>query len=273
MVTKKDIQHYTAHGYVRLPGVIHSSAITLGRAVMKDWAERRIRRWQDEGLVSRRLGAGGFRTRLANAWAQIERKPRFNIATLRNEVIGPQMFRFISHPSLLGVAAALLGTHDISVNGVFLARARLPDDVATGVPWHRDGVYCPGSEKVHVVTIWVPLHDVTTRDGCLELASGLHLGRGRIADPTLKEAQKLRGEIVPARAQDAICFTHRTPHRSGPNLSKKVRWSIDVRYEATKTASTYAQTYGFVARCADGRPTPYLQWLGKLQSAATSAHP
>ena len=61
---------------------------------------------------------------------------------------------------------------------------------------------------------------------------------------------------------DVLCFTQRTPHRALPNEREFVRWSMDFRYEATRTAT--GGSLGFVARSSDSRnETTAQEWLEK----------
>lgn len=253
----REREAFARDGFVRLRGVIPADALRLARAMLAGWVERHIAEQQAKGRAVHAYRHLGFRNRLARAYAVLE-GPRYNIISLSRELVGPELFRLLNHPRLIDIAERLLGTACLSAHGGFLARARLPDAVPTGVPWHRDGTYFPGSARGRAVTLWIPLHDVTERDGCLELAYGGHLGRGKIVDPG---GARLRSVRLPARRGDVICFTQRTPHRSLANLSGQVRWSIDLRYEATATASPYTRRFGFEVRRSQGAAAPdYAAW-------------
>jgi len=64
---------------------------------------------------------------------------------------------------------------------------------------------------------------------------------------------------------DVLCFTQLLPHRALPNRSDAVRWSMDVRYEATPTATESGKKQGFIARSAVNPASveTYEQWLAK----------
>ena len=57
------------------------------------------------------------------------------------------------------------------------------------------------------------------------------------------EWSDLEAVSVPMDRGDALCFTQLTPHRALRNTSDVVRWSMDLRYEATDGG----KQYGFVA--------------------------
>jgi hypothetical protein len=42
-----------------------------------------------------------------------------------------------------------------------------------------------------------------------------------------------------------LCFHHLTPHRALPNLSRSVRWSIDVRFERADNPTESGSVMGF----------------------------
>ena len=68
---------------------------------------------------------------------------------------------------------------------------------------------------------------------------------------------------VEMEAGDLLCFTQRTPHRALSNQADAVRWSMDLRFEATDQATESGKTRGFIAR-SPSNPTrvgTYPEWL------------
>ena len=60
-------------------------------------------------------------------------------------------------------------------------------------------------------------------------------------------------------------FTQLTPHRALSNQSVEVRWSMDLHYEATETATQSGKQFGFVARSGKESAAVMRQaeWLAK----------
>jgi ectoine hydroxylase-related dioxygenase (phytanoyl-CoA dioxygenase family) len=110
-----------------------------------------------------------------------------------------------------------------------------------------------------VVSMWIPLQPAREADGtCMQLApcgsdgplrEGWHdpetgfLG----IEPSLQPAA---GGVVSAemRPGDLLCFHQLVPHRALPNGSSRVRWALDVRYEAADGATASGKKMGFLAR-------------------------
>ena len=63
---------------------------------------------------------------------------------------------------------------------------------------------------------------------------------------------------------DLLIFNQRTPHGAKPNQAERIRWSIDVRYEATATATFVGRKYGFVVQNSDkAKETSFESWKNK----------
>lgn len=80
---------------------------------------------------------------------------------------------FATHPGLMTIARQLIGD-DIILWGttVFGKPARSGKET----PWHQDGEYYP-IRPLDVLTIWIPLDDVTPENGPMRLIPGSHRAR------------------------------------------------------------------------------------------------
>lgn len=120
------------------------------------------------------------------------------------------------------------------------------------VPAHQDWRSMQAS--VDSVVIWVPLVDVPTPLGPLEVVPGSHL-QGLLAEDLDEGFGKLPDgavppdawRAVPVRAGDLLLFSSFLVHRSGTNVSDRFRWSCHFRY-------TNLAEPEFVAQ---GFPQPY----------------
>ena len=110
-----------------------------------------------------------------------------------------------------------------------------------------------------VVNFWIPLVATTAANGCLQVVRGSHrqgLVEHRLHQPNSKgsrgivEADLPPGDIVTAEmaAGDVLLTTERLVHRSLPNRSDTVRWSVDTRYCQIGLPTGRAKVPGFVAR-------------------------
>lgn len=122
----------------------------------------------------------------------------------------------------------------------------------TTVPWHQDyGATDPRQSQLQLITAWIPLTHSNAHGGGIELIprsttlGWLEHYRGErgpeVKEEVLKNALRERSDLKPiqvnARVGDIIFFDQYTLHRSLINSSRKLRWSIDMRYIAQGTES------------------------------------
>ncbi|KAL3873369.1 hypothetical protein ACJMK2_036498 [Sinanodonta woodiana] len=162
----------------------------------------------------------------------------------------PQAFRDLwSNERLLNVVEQLIGP-DIAGHPVWNIRTKTPQNEATTVPWHQDVGYLDNnSYKVLQPTAWIPLLNSSEINGCLQLAVRGHK-TGRVADHTccyggtwyvmLDEDEMVSKLDVDMEKDIKTCpipyggvllFNNLVPHRSLPNMSNDVRWSLDLRWQ------------------------------------------
>lgn len=114
--------------------------------------------------------------------------------------------------------------------------------------WHQDATYLLGS--LSGLTFWIPLSDVDAERGSVELIPGSHRNGFYPFHCTLPELspksslspQDVRLEKDPeqpplciqASAGDLVIFSQLLLHRSTPNRSNSIRWTIQLRYADLK---------------------------------------
>lgn len=280
-MSMQELDQYQRDGYFLACSAVSTELIGLARTILERWVDSTIDGWLTNGLLDDRLQNVDFSQRLARAWNAAGR-PTY-CRSPRRDLVSREMFEFLSHPLLLDLAEDLLGTPEISVHGIFNARPKLPDQSWTDTPWHQDAQYFRDGADVHIVTMWIPLQRVTEQNSCLQVAPDLH--RGRLHEnyedretgfiglmPAVQ--QTLTGLSIPMNPGDVLCFTQKTPHRALPNLSDTVRWSMDVRYEATPTATASGRKQGFIARShLNPRSVEtYEQWMVRWASIPAGSH-
>lgn len=86
-------------------------------------------------------------------------------------VIGSEKWlEFATHPGLVAVARQLIG-EDIILWGTTIFGK--PPHNGKETPWHQDGEYYP-IKPLEVLTIWIPLDDVTQENGPMQFIPGSH---------------------------------------------------------------------------------------------------
>ena len=110
----------------------------------------------------------------------------------------------------------------------------------TAAWWHQDqGVFADDISEIDMLTVWLPLYDVTKESACLQLIPGSHR-RGLSLHCTSSNPAKIGipelqlgnvRHLVEMKAGD-IHFHHRLiQHGSLRNLSDRLRFSFDLRYQ------------------------------------------
>jgi ectoine hydroxylase-related dioxygenase (phytanoyl-CoA dioxygenase family) len=121
----------------------------------------------------------------------------------------------------------------ISSNPEF--RTDFPVDKTYMQPWHQDWLYSQTS--LNSVTIWTPLHDVRMDDGALFVCPGTH--QDGIQDfvvhtsPRKFEMKRSDSNVerqVTIKFGESIIFSQLLHHKSGLNISDKVRLSFQLRF-------------------------------------------
>ena len=254
-VSAPQLEFYRREGYLHLRGAVPPDLLDLTECVLGRWADETISQWLEEGRIADPRRDLDFRRRLVQVWHDAGR-PKY-IRSPRRDLVSPEMYRILVHPALLDVAEDLLGTAEVSVHGIFNARPKLPDQVWTRTPWHQDAQYYRDAADGHVLSLWYPLQAVSEHNSCLQVAPRMHRGplfAGHHDEETgflglsPQDRQGLPGVSIEMQPGDLLCFTQKTPHRALPNRSDAVRWSLDVRYEATDRATDSGKAKGFVAR-------------------------
>ena len=197
---------------------------------------------------------------------------------------GRECFKFLGNKNLIDLVEGLVGP-EITCSPIQHIRPKLPEGTTpTGadahvVPWHQDaGVTWEEADPHFILTVWLPLAESTIENGCLEIMPRVH-GDGlwehsskpgvgtTIADKFLPEAESV---LLPMKKGDVLLMHKEIPHRSGRNCSDDIRWSMDLRYQATGTPTGRPFHPEFVVRSAtkpESVLTDYDVWCQKWKEA------
>jgi hypothetical protein len=143
--------------------------------------------------------------------------------------------RLKHHPALIALFERMLGG-PILPHPRVLMRNIFPEREAYTTKAHQDFPNVQGTTEVY--TAWFPLIDCPMRTGPLQVAAGTHtgevydfdIGTGaggiEITDPF--EDRWVSGDFA---VGDVLIFHSLLAHKGVPNLSDKLRMSMDVRYQ------------------------------------------
>ena len=197
---------------------------------------------------------------------------------------GKECFKFLSNKNLIDIVEGLVGP-EITCSPIQHIRAKLPEGTtpkgadAHVVPWHQDaGVTWEEADPYFILTVWLPLVNSTVENGCLEIMPRVH-GDGlwehsskpgigtTIPDDLMPSAESL---LLPMKKGDVLLMHKEIPHRSGRNGSDGIRWSMDLRYQATGTPTGRPFHPEFVVR-SSSNPQSVLQeydvWCRRWKNA------
>ncbi len=160
-----------------------------------------------------------------DAWVRANRDGRYRLTqsgaitfTLHLVKASPVLKAFSAHPTIQGVCRDLIGD---AVRLYWDQSVYKKTETVQEFPWHQDNGYS-FVEPQQYLTLWIPLADVDTENGCPWIAPGLHrMGtlEHRPTDIGLVCLDDARDAVAaPARVGDIVVFSSLAPHRTGPNL-------------------------------------------------------
>ena len=181
---------------------------------------------------------------------------------------GQAVLNALTAEPLLDAVESLIGP-EIYSNPVQHVRIKPPEQYlpknANGEPvigateWHQDhGVVTVEADETNMITAWFSLTDAAIEQGPLKIVpqshdSGLlthclnYQGTGRRVIP--ENLFDIDSTLpMPAKRGDVIFLHRETVHGSLANVSEKIRWSFDLRYNPIGQPTGRDAFPGFVAR-------------------------
>tara|TARA_B100000029_G_scaffold514939_1_gene619723 strand:+ start:1722 stop:2573 length:852 start_codon:yes stop_codon:yes gene_type:complete len=155
------------------------------------------------------------------------------------------LLEIATNNNILDIVEQLIGP-EILFHPQYNIQAKMPFERDSQIPWHQDVWFLDKkAESTPMVNLWIPLVNTTPQNGCLELIENSHsLGimnhvelpgypPNHIGIQNPQSSDKLA--VCPVGKGGAIFFHNRIIHRSRPNVTDRIRWSMDIRYsDATK---------------------------------------
>lgn len=205
------------------------------------------------GRIRNKYADAGFYTRLTRLEEDF---PGAAVLIHIQGILGQPLADLWASKSLLDIIEQILGP-EIAGHPVWNLRSKTPLNPLATVPWHQDTAYLrAGAEHTLQPTAWIPFLDADSTNGTLQVLRGGHRKgqvfrhrpertRGHdkswylyIADEDLPD-----GEIVTCEMPigSLLLINQLIPHRSTENLSDKIRWSVDLRWQRPDEPSGFEQ--------------------------------
>ncbi len=284
-LTATQIRHFKEEGYLILREALADADLDPVIAEYEEHIDRRARQLLAEGKITDLCPGEPFDRRIAAICRQCDEIYE-NLDIMRFR--GRAAFEFLRNDNLLDIVEDLVGP-EITCSPVQHARAKLPEGLTPDggdphiAPWHQDaGAYYEEADPHFVVTVWLPLSAARAENGCLQIIPQVHqeglqghwYERGLVTMNVEDETSAESCLTLPMEKGDLLLMHKATPHRSTPNRSDTVRWSMDLRYQATGTPSGRPFYPDFPVRSAvdpESVLTDYDDWC-RLWIAALDGH-
>lgn len=309
-LTAEQKEHFDEYGFVHVEDVFDPQGVI--DPVIEEYAgvlDSLADKLQAEGKISSTHSELPFGDRVTKIYAESGEihNQYFDFSLPQNGVLpdtpfwaGPAVFGALTAPSVLDIAESIVGD-EVYSNPVQHVRIKPPENLSPrdeagnvmfGVtPWHQDaGVVNPEADETNILTVWFPLMDAGVENGCLTVVPGSHRGELLTHCPGYKDRPGLQipehlfniGDSmpVPVKKGGALLLTKKTVHASLPNVSDRIRWSFDLRYQPTGQATGRSVFPGFIARSASNPATElhnagrwYEMWKDTRDSLAIGEQP
>ena len=154
--------------------------------------------------------------------------------------------QLVSDDKVVDRVASLLKikSSDLSISEP-MCRLDVPEDKRNALNWHQERSFFPQNrDGMNGLVCWIPLTDVTTEMGAIHISPKSHFeGQLKLSSnqkenssyttqiPVPEEfIKKYDDVIVPINAGDAVFFNMLLFHRSGENVSDKIRFAVQGRF-------------------------------------------
>lgn len=188
---------------------------------------------------------------------------------------GSALFGLLRHQKVLDIVESVIGG-EITLNPVQQARLKPPERMLHGqvaeysnvgaTTWHQDfGAVMDEAADTEMLTVWIAMTDATEEMGCLVAIPGSHREQSltlhcpgvrnqaeNYIPQALLERHPTQPTPLPCRRGSLVLLTRFTEHGALPNRSDMLRWSFDLRYQATGQPTGRPAFPSFVLRSRSG---------------------
>ena len=257
-LSKTQLDHYLHEGYVALDALVAPGTFDILTAEISSNIDAKVEELAALGKAPKLHREAPFSKRLALICADIEdeeaRNDLWRIGQGKHHKTRG-MFLVWTDPSIISATEQIIGP-EILAHPQYNLRAKLPYQSATEVPWHQDlALLGPEAADTFMVNFWIPLVEAPMETGALQVIPGSHRWEV-LPHESLGDYDGVRKENLPPHEivdcpiplGGALLIQSRTMHRSIPNTSDVVRWSLDLRYCDSRKPTGRENVPGFVVR-------------------------
>ncbi|KAK3595964.1 hypothetical protein CHS0354_032478 [Potamilus streckersoni] len=269
------VKKFFEDGFVIVEDFFKKEELERCRDAVEDLVDHLAQTLHKAGKIKNLYSEHGLFERLTHIEAEF---PGANIVLHKFGTL-PQAFKDLwSNERLLNVIEQLIGP-DIAGHPVWNLRTKTPQNEATTVPWHQDVGYLDNdSYKVLQPTAWIPLLDANEKNGCMELTRRGHK-TGKVAthqccyggtwyvmleedemEKKLEIDMKKDKVLCPVPYGGMLLLNNLVPHRSLPNLSNEIRWSLDLRWQNPKLPNGFYGMKECVLMRSSKDPVAKIDW-------------
>ena len=241
-LTQAQLDRYFDDGFLVVENLLTQDELAPARQEIATRVDELATNLLNAGLIENSHADLGFFERLT----AIEREyPGAAVLFHVSGVLGRGIAALWGSDKLLEIIAQIIGP-DICGHPVCNIRSKTPDTELMDVPWHQDTAYLlAGAEGTLQPTAWIPFLDATVETGCMQVVRGGHkagvyhhdierdTGNEKSWYLTIPPETFDENDIVTCEIPlGGVLFLNQLiPHRSLPNRSNAVRWSVDLRWQ------------------------------------------
>lgn len=284
-LTQEQLEDFETHGFVVVPDVIPYSVLD---AVVDEYdgvLDDLIDELYKKGEISSRFEGLPFGERfikLVIETGDVHKQyfdfslPFANVKPDTPFWTGQAVLDAFTCPALIDSVESLIGP-EVYSNPVQHVRIKPPESILPtnqfGQPimgatqWHQDnGVVIEEADDTQMLTVWFSLHDTDLEQGPLKVVPGSHRKgllthcpnyKGQGGRPIPDHLFDVDGTLpLPVNRGNVIFLHPHTVHGSLSNLSDRIRWSFDLRYNPIGQHTGREAFPGFVVR---SQKTPELE--------------
>lgn len=273
---EEDIRRFFEEGYVVLKDFFSPSELEPCKKALEKLVDDVAQRLYKAGKISSLYeDCDPFHERLQ----KIDKEwPGAAILVIKNQVLPQAMKDIWTNERLLNVVEQLIGPN-IAGNCVYNIRSKLPNHEPTVVPWHQDnGYFDKDAYRQLIPTAWIPFVDANKQNGGLQFA---RRGQktGRTADHTccwqgtwyimLDESEMKNTldvdlekdiQVVDVPYGGMVLFSNVIPHQSLPNVTNKIRWSMDLRWQDANKPPAFHGLKNHIVFRTEKEPNHVIDW-------------
>ena len=281
-LTNEQLAFFDANGILVVPDVLTDADTAPVEAEYAEVLDRAAAELYANGQISSSHDQLGFEEKYFAVLAEYPGIYKYLAISLPllNDVVdadayrchsGPALFHLLRNPRILDVVESVLGG-EISANPIQQIRlkpplSRVPADVSGysnigRTTWHQDhGAAMDDATDTEMITVWVAMTDAPEEMGCLIATPTSHLSGeltlhcpgnnvGVAAENYIPQGL-LNGKqtvTMPVSKGSVVVLSKWTEHAALDNVSDRLRWSFDLRYQVTGQPSGRPAFPTFVAR-------------------------